>query len=91
MAANGIVTVLKDMREQIEGLEIALTQPEAACLAQGMAGEPDLAAAHTAALHIAAKLAKAASEVLFLCGPIDNARKELNASVHYCGKKLLAN
>jgi hypothetical protein len=77
MAADKIMPLLKEIGEQVDRLEIALTQLDAANLAA--AESADLAAIHSAAVHNAAKLAKAASELLLLCGRIDTARKDFTS------------
>ncbi|MFZ0572543.1 MAG: hypothetical protein WCD20_11600 [Rhodomicrobium sp.] len=76
MAAIRILPVLRDVREQIDALEIALAQLDATPLPGGAAEAADLASAHTVALDIAAKLAKAASEALSLCRRIDGAQRD---------------
>jgi hypothetical protein len=86
MAANEIIPVLKDISEQIDRLEVALKQLDAACPADGTAEAADLAAAHAASVQVAAKLTKAASVVLLLCRDIENARRDLKASGRY-GKR----
>jgi cupin superfamily acireductone dioxygenase involved in methionine salvage len=82
MAANRTITVLKDIAERIDGLEITLKQLDAAQLIEGGAEAADLAEAHTAALQIASKLTKAASEAVLLYGRIDRARRDPNVPDH---------
>ena len=77
MAADKIMPLLKEIGEQVDRLEIALTQLDAANLAA--AENADLAAIHSATVHNAAKLAKLASQLLLLCGRIDTAQKDFTS------------
>lgn len=86
MAAHGIIPVLKDIGGQIDRLDVAMRQLDAAFAVDGTAEDADLAAAHASAVHVAAKLTKAASEMLLLCRDIENARRDLKSSAYYVKK-----
>jgi hypothetical protein len=75
MSRSEIIPVLKDIREQVDRVEAAMGQLDAACSTVGTAEGEDLAAAHSASLEIAAKLTKAASVILLFCRDIENAQK----------------